>query len=100
MIDISDGLATDLGHLTRASGVGVVLEEVPVAAGATLEQAIGGGEDYELLFTAPDPSAVTAAFADAGLRPPLAIGRCVADASLRLLAGEPLGEGGFEHRIG
>jgi thiamine-monophosphate kinase len=53
MIDISDGLAADLGHVLDASGVGVILDDVPVADGATLEDALGGGDDYELLFTLP-----------------------------------------------
>jgi thiamine-monophosphate kinase len=52
MIDVSDGLGIDLRRLAIASGVGVRLEEVPVAPGATMEQAMGGGDDYELVFTA------------------------------------------------
>ncbi|MFZ2021535.1 MAG: thiamine-phosphate kinase [Terracidiphilus sp.] len=57
-IDISDGLSTDLAHLCDESGVGVKLlaASLPIHSGATLEQALHGGEDYELLFTAP-PSA-------------------------------------------
>lgn len=97
MIDVSDGLATDLRHLAGASGVGVVLDSVPVADGASREEALGGGEDYELLFTAPQPEMVTASFAKAGLRPPVVLGRCTADAGERVLAGEPLPEGGWEH---
>ena len=50
MIDVSDGLAADVNHLAAASGVGVRLERVPIAEGATLEQALGGGEDYELVY--------------------------------------------------
>lgn len=97
MIDVSDGLAADLRHLAGASGVGVVLETVPVADGSTLAEALGGGEDYELVFTASDPERVAASFAEAGLRPPHAVGRCTADRTERLLDGEPLPEGGWEH---
>jgi thiamine-monophosphate kinase len=53
-IDISDGLSTDLAHLCQESGVAAVLEAdaIPSAPGATMEQALHGGEDYELLFAA------------------------------------------------
>jgi thiamine-monophosphate kinase len=53
MIDVSDGFAADLGHLLDASGVGILLGEVPVAPGATEAQALAGGDDYELIFTLP-----------------------------------------------
>jgi thiamine-monophosphate kinase len=55
MIDLSDGLSTDLNHICEESGVGAWIAEegVPVAPGATLEDALNGGEDYELLFTSP-----------------------------------------------
>jgi thiamine-monophosphate kinase len=98
MIDVSDGFAADLGHLLDASGVGARLEQVPVAGGATDDEALGGGEDYELVFSAPDPAAVAAAFAAAALRPPVTIGECLADASERTLDGAVLAAAGWEHR--
>lgn len=53
-IDLSDGLALDLHRLCLASGVAArITAEPPVFRGATLEQALGGGDDYELLFTLP-----------------------------------------------
>ena len=53
-MDLSDGLSTDLRHMCEASGCGAEIWEaaLPIAPGATLEQALHGGEDYELLFTA------------------------------------------------
>jgi thiamine-monophosphate kinase len=58
MLDVSDGLAVDAGHLARRSGVRctIDLERVPLAPGATVDD-LGFGEDYELL-AALDPDAV------------------------------------------
>lgn len=52
-MDISDGLALDLHRLCKASGVAAELDTVPLLAGATVDQALHDGEDYELLYTAP-----------------------------------------------
>ncbi|HEX4979662.1 MAG TPA: thiamine-phosphate kinase [Acidimicrobiales bacterium] len=85
MIDVSDGLVQDLGHLCDASGVGAELDGVPVAPGATSDQALSGGDDYELLFTLP-----------AGADPPGChrIGRIVSDARAR-----PPAPPGWQHRF-
>src|SRR5207248_4411604 len=52
MMDLSDGLGADLPRLARASRVGftIEMEKLPVARGATIDDAISEGEDYELLF--------------------------------------------------
>ena len=54
-IDLSDGLSTDLNHICKESGVAAEVDasQLPVHPGADLEQALHGGEDYQLLFTAP-----------------------------------------------
>jgi thiamine-monophosphate kinase len=51
-MDLSDGLSLDLHRLCLASGLRARIEMPPVFAGASGEQALHGGEDYELLFTA------------------------------------------------
>lgn len=53
MIDISDGLSSDLGHICDESQIGVkiYLEKLPVSNGVDKEIALNGGEDYELCFT-------------------------------------------------
>lgn len=51
-MDVSDGLAKDLSRLCKASNVGARLHTIPTHPGATIEDALYGGEDYALLFTA------------------------------------------------
>jgi thiamine-monophosphate kinase len=51
MMDISDGLATDLRHILKASKVGAALHGDAIPKNGTLEQALYDGEDFELLFT-------------------------------------------------
>ncbi len=67
MMDISDGLATDLRHIMTAGEVGAVVESghLPVRSGVrgtwtedeAVQHALCDGEDYELLFTIPEPKA-------------------------------------------
>lgn len=69
MIDLSDGLAVDLGHLCAASGLGAEVEmaRLPIAPAAQLatdrdgrpvwQHVVGDGEDYELLFTVSEEQA-------------------------------------------
>jgi len=97
MVDISDGLAADLRHLADASGVGLAIDHVPTADGATVQQALGGGEDYELAFTATNPGHVAASFAEAGLRQPIPIGRCTSDPTERAFGEGDLPHAGWQH---
>ena len=87
VIDVSDGLAADAGHLARRSGCALVidLERVPLAPGATVDD-LGFGEDYELLAATPDPLGFPE------------IGRCEAGGGVELrLSGEAIELGGWEH---
>ncbi len=66
-IDISDGLSGDLSHIAAASGVRLIAQRdvVPRVEGASVEQAVSGGEEYELAVTAPqslDAAAFTREF--------------------------------------
>jgi thiamine-monophosphate kinase len=82
MIDISDGIATDVRRLARACGTGalVELERLPLGRDATVEQAAGGGEDYELLAAVP-PHAPLPGWATV-------VGRLTADLQVVLLDAE------------
>jgi thiamine-monophosphate kinase len=87
MLDLSDGLARDAGHIAARSGVrlAVELEDVPLAPGAELDD-VGFGEDYELLATTRDP-----------LDFPV-IGRVEEGEGVELtIRGEPYSLAGWEH---
>ncbi|MBI5257107.1 MAG: thiamine-phosphate kinase [Burkholderiales bacterium] len=110
-IDLSDGLAGDLGHVLARSGVGArlvadALPASPVLAAQPLalrrECLLAGGDDYELLFTAPAgaQAAVQAAAAQAGVAVSC-IGRIEAEPGLRVVdaEGRALADApaGFDH---
>jgi thiamine-monophosphate kinase len=99
MIDVSDGFSLDADRMARASGVGLRLDAVPVAAGATLDDALGGGEDYELVLTAQDTHVLHEAFASADLPLPITVGTCVANVDERTLGGARLPVSGWQHRL-
>lgn len=99
MIDVSDGFSLDLHRLLRASGVGAELEALPVARGATEDEALGGGEDYELVFAIADPDRACEVFAEQGLAAPLRLGRIVGEAGARL-DGRSLAPSGWRHVMG
>jgi thiamine-monophosphate kinase len=99
MMDLSDGLGLDLHRFADASGVGFELADVPVADGATLDEAISGGEDYELLIATDDAARLRLVFHDRGLGALLSIGTVVADAATRTLRGEAFERRGWQHQL-
>jgi len=116
MIDISDGLSTDLWHILDESGVGGVIHAgaIPIAECVRsiaseasnidpLTLALNGGEEYELLFTVlPSKTKALADLSDSlGVRL-TAIGDIVAEKGLQLVSGgsaESLQPSGFEHLV-
>lgn len=110
-IDLSDGLSTDLTHVCTASRVAAEIESAriplhPLAAAQTpeaaLHSALHGGEDYELLFTAPPAASVPRAIAGVPLTRIGEIRRAGRNRPLITLIGPdgarcPLAPGGWEH---
>ncbi len=113
-IDVSDGLAQDLGHLAAASGLGADIEvsRIPLsgpcraalsALRAEPVALLGGGDDYELLFTAPASRREDLARTADRLDLPIAeIGRMTAAAEIRAIGEDgqeiPIPTKGWQHR--
>ena len=109
-IDVSDGLAGDIRHILRASGVGAALEWVRVPRSAALREqpmtiqqryALAGGDDYELLFTAAPERRAEVIAAARGLEPITPIGAVTAAGDLVVLdeCGAPVDThaGAYDH---
>ena len=105
-MDVSDGLLGDLGHILRASGVGACVDTsitMKLIAASALPESVrvhfdvnflhqctlAGGDDYELLFTAPAAArAAVAAASQASSTPVTRIGRIEAEPGMRLVDGQ------------
>jgi thiamine-monophosphate kinase len=111
LIDLSDGLSSDLAHVCRESGVGArveaaslpvdpLLTQAGIDAGEALTLALDGGEDFELLFTA-DPRRASRLPREVGGVPVTRVGEVTGErGKVRLVRGGKarlLKPGGFEH---
>lgn len=109
MMDLSDGLSTDLGRLARASGVGARIDAVPVApaaagvaaaAGADPERwALEGGEDFELLVAvgARAFGHLAGRFRERFGRELLRVGVATGESGVRRADGSPVASAGWDH---
>jgi thiamine-monophosphate kinase len=112
-IDVSDGLGVDAGRLARASGAGIEIEarDLPIAAALRtfceledlrpVDLAVAGGDDYELIFCAPEAAAPAVAEAARNTGTAIArIGRVRPGAGVTLREGRrerEIGDAGYDH---
>ena len=99
MIDVSDGLLADLSHIAILSGLDIAVQgaKIPKARGATLQEALTGGEDYELAFVVPQNKLKK--FAD--LKPAIPV-TCIGNAKRgkgRVSVDRPITQRGFDHYV-
>lgn len=91
-MDLSDGLADAVRQVAEASGCGAAIEaaQIPLHAGATLDHALSGGEDYELLFAVPRRRVrlFLTAIRQAGEVPVTDIGACTKEPDIVLRAAD------------
>ena len=99
-VDCSDGLADALHLLAQCSGVKIVLESLPGAEGATNQDVLEGGEDYELVFCLAPEIAVAERFVAGGFRTPIRVGLVTNGLASVEFEGQPLLSRGFEHLLG
>ncbi|MGE0174320.1 MAG: thiamine-phosphate kinase [Oligoflexales bacterium] len=114
MIDISDGLASDLGHILKASDIGAVLDpaKIPIAddvrsahdAQSALRHALCDGEDFEVCFTVSEKIGTMLLAAGNVLGTPLTyVGRCCKNKGLFFDRGdgrhEKIDWRGYEHKV-
>jgi thiamine-monophosphate kinase len=115
MVDVSDGLASDLGHILTASGLGAILEpqKIPVAADVranyedpqkAIKHALCDGEDFELCFTVSEKHGQHLAALGNVLGTPLTyVGRCCKKKGLFFDRGdghiEKIDWRGYEHQV-
>ncbi len=114
MIDVSDGLSSDLTHICKQSGVGAVIrtEHIPLSSHLgkmaghyklnPMELALNGGEDYQLLFTVAEDRCelLCMEFEKEFKRSLYPIGRIIKDTGIFLQSGSditPLKKGGWDH---
>jgi thiamine-monophosphate kinase len=113
MMDVSDGLVQDLGHLAQASGLAATIEAASLPLSPPFQQAISrdrrhlmaalaGGDDYELLFAAPAAAApaIAALARETGVAI-TAIGRMEQGSGVRVVDGDgapmAIPVGGYRH---
>jgi thiamine-monophosphate kinase len=91
-MDLSDGLSLDLARLCKESKTGAEIssKSLPLAPGVSIHHALHGGEDYELLFTAPPKLKIRLPVTEIGVMTKQHPGKI-------LLDGAPLLSKGFDH---